>query len=134
MTWVFGELCVPSMQTAANFLVGKHDFTSFRGSQCQAKTPIRTIHAIDISRKDELIVLQVTANAFLHHMVRNITGSLIAVGKQKSTPAWIKEVLEAKDRRLAGVMAPAQGLYLENVSYPDCFCLPELFSKPWFLR
>ncbi len=132
MTWVFGNLCVDSMQNAAKHLLGTHDFTSFRGSHCQAKTPVRTIHSIDIVRKNDLIVLEVTANAFLHHMVRNITGSLIAIGKQKFPHLWIKQVLEAKDRRLAGVMAPPQGLYLTGVSYPDNYLIPSADYTPWF--
>ncbi|MGD9591101.1 MAG: tRNA pseudouridine(38-40) synthase TruA [Candidatus Berkiella sp.] len=133
MTWVFADLCVDSMHKAAQFLVGNHDFTSFRGSQCQAKTALRTVHAISISRKNDMIVLDITANAFLHHMVRNIAGSLIAVGKKKHPPHWLKAVLEAKDRRLAGMMAPPHGLYLVDVSYPNDFMLPRMNALPWFL-
>ncbi|MBS0286987.1 MAG: tRNA pseudouridine(38-40) synthase TruA [Proteobacteria bacterium] len=133
MTWVQGKLCINAMQEAAHFLVGKHDFTSFRGTQCQAKTPIRTIHRLDILRRGDRVLIDVTANAFLHHMVRNIAGSLIAVGQHKVSTAWIKEVLEAKDRRKAGMMAAANGLYLLKACYPTNFVLPLLESEPWFM-
>ncbi len=132
ISWVFGELCVKSMQEGATYLQGNHDFASFRGSHCQSKTSIRTIHSIKVSRKAETIILDISANAFLHHMVRNIAGSLIAVGQGKYPSSWINEVLQAKDRRAAGVMAAPNGLYLLEVSYPDEFDLPKLSSSPWF--
>ncbi len=133
VTWIYGSLCISSMREAAQYLLGKHDFTSFRDSQCQAKTPIRTIQAIDLICKKELVLLDITANAFLHHMVRNIAGSLIAVGKSKHPPLWMKEVLAAKSRRFAAGTAPSQGLYLKEIRYPADYSLPSVSSLPWFL-
>ncbi len=132
ISWVFGELCVDSMQKGAAYLEGNHDFASFRGSHCQSKTSIRNIHSIEVTRRGENILLDVKANAFLHHMVRNIAGSLIAVGQGKYPPIWVNEVLQAKDRRAAGIMAAPHGLYLLEVSYPDKFDLPKVPSLPWF--
>ncbi len=133
ITWIHGELCVESMKQAALYLIGKHDFTSFRGSSCQAKTPIRTIHQLEITQKGELILLDITANAFLHHMVRNITGSLVAIGKKKYPPQWLQTVLAAKDRRMADMMAPPTGLYLLDVSYPADILKLNPQSMPWFI-
>jgi tRNA pseudouridine38-40 synthase len=134
ITWVLSPLDAPLMQTGANFLLGNHDFSSFRAAQCQAKSPVRTLHDITITRKNEQIIVDVTANAFLHHMVRNIVGTLISVGQKKYPCAWIQDVLHAKDRRAAGLTAPSNGLYLVKVSYPDKFEIPlsTAFSSPWF--
>lgn len=105
------------MQQAANYLIGEHDFSSFRSSECQAKSPFRFIEKIEIKRKDDWLIFDVIGNAFLHHMVRNIVGTLISVGLEKKAPFWVKEVLEAKDRKKAGITAPASGLYLNEVFY-----------------
>ncbi|MBI2790426.1 MAG: tRNA pseudouridine(38-40) synthase TruA [Gammaproteobacteria bacterium] len=134
ITWVLGELETSLMQIGAKHLIGSHDFSSFRGTHCQAKTATRTIHNIEIIRRKDTIIIDVKANAFLHHMVRNIVGTLIVVGQRKSPPEWIREVLHAKDRRAAGVMAPANGLYLVDVGYPTNFSLPKATSFPWFLE
>lgn len=131
VTWVHGELDVPAMQKSAQHLLGEHDFSSFRAAHCQAKTPVRTITAIDVSQRDNRIILDVTANAFLHHMVRNIAGSLLAVGRGYNHPDWLKEVLLAKDRREAGLTASPHGLYLIKVTYPDKFQLPNEARHPW---
>ncbi|MBS0289402.1 MAG: tRNA pseudouridine(38-40) synthase TruA [Proteobacteria bacterium] len=132
MTWIYGKLCVQTMKEGARHLLGSHDFTSFRGAHCQAKSSIRTIQAIEVSQRAEFILLDVTANAFLHHMVRNIAGALIAVGQQKYPPIWVKELLEAKNRRLGGVMAPANGLYLLSVGYMPDKNIPSSQDHPWF--
>lgn len=131
VTWVLPTLNVAAMQTAAQHLLGKHDFSSFRGAHCQANTAIRTITSIGFSVFGDNIVLDITANAFLYHMVRNIVGTLMLVGQGKYDESWIKDVLAAKDRRLAGHTAPSQGLYLVEVRYPDLFELPAP-RMPWF--
>lgn len=133
MTWIFGFLDVSSMQEGAHYLLGHHDFSSFRATQCQANSPYRTIHSINVSRQGENIIIDITANAFLHHMVRNIVGTLIAVGQNKQKPLWVQEVLLAKDRRHAGYTAPPEGLYLANVNYPTYFEIPSQNHLPWFL-
>lgn len=133
ITWVLRNLEVQAMHNAAQYLVGKHDFTTFRGAHCQAKTPVRDLQKISVSQKGQCIVLDITANAFLHHMVRNIAGSLMAIGQEKYPPTWMKDLLEAKDRKQAGMMAPAEGLYLINVSYHSQYELPNQPRYPWFL-
>lgn len=132
VTWVLPTLDVQAMQKAAQHLLGKHDFSSFRGANCQAKTPIRTITAISLHANGDNIILDITANAFLYHMVRNIVGSLIMVGQGKCEESWIKDVLDAKDRRLAGHKAPPNGLYLVEVKYPSKFELEAALRMPWF--
>jgi tRNA pseudouridine38-40 synthase len=107
------------MAEAAKRLIGKHDFTSFRATHCQAKSPIRTLDTLDIKRHGDEIILTVSARSFLHHQVRNITGSLVMVGQGKWTPVDISDVLAAKNRSAAGQTAPPEGLYLTEVSYPD---------------
>ncbi|AOS98606.1 tRNA pseudouridine synthase A [Microbulbifer aggregans] len=124
VTWTQHGLDIDAMRAGAAFLVGRHDFTSFRASQCQAKSPVRELTRLDIAPVGQLIVLEVSANAFLHHMVRNITGALMAVGRGERPPEWIGEVLEARDRTVAGVTAPPYGLYLVDVQYPAEFELP----------
>jgi len=115
--WVRSDLDVNKMQEAANYLLGKHDFSSFRASECQSNSPIRTVDKIDFIRDGENIEIRVSALSFLHHMVRNIVGSLILVGEGKWQPIKMKEVLEAADRRAAGPTAPAHGLYFVQVDY-----------------
>lgn len=105
------------MQKAANFLIGKHDFTSFRDSECQAKSPVKTLDEIKIERNGEEIKIYISAKSFLHHMVRNITGTLKMVGAGKWQPEYIAEILAAKNRSAAGPTAPACGLYLTKVEY-----------------
>ncbi len=115
--WVRHDLDTKKMQEAANFLLGKHDFSSFRASECQSNSPMRTLDKIDIFRDGDNIEIRISALSFLHHMVRNIVGSLILVGSGKWKPIKIKEVLEAKDRKAAGPTAPACGLYFLRVDY-----------------
>jgi len=109
------------MQSAANYLVGKHDFSSFRALSCQSKSAIRHIYTLKVSRQTDRIIIDITANAFLHHMVRNIVGLLIAIGSGKQKTIWAKEVLLVKDRSKAAVTAKPNGLYLAEVLYPEHF-------------
>jgi len=115
--WVRYDLDINKMQEAANYLLGKHDFTSFRASECQSNSPMKTVDKIDLVRDGENIEIRVSALSFLHHMVRNIVGSLILVGEGKWQPIKMKEALEAVDRRAAGPTAPAHGLYFVRVDY-----------------
>jgi len=121
------------MHQAAQVLVGKHDFTSFRTVHCQSHSPVRTLLHCNVSRMGDYVILDVKGNAFLHHMVRNIAGSLMRVGQSIETVDWIKEVLEAKNRCLAGITAPSNGLYFVDVDYPEQFNLPDYKLGPLFL-
>jgi len=120
------------MAEASKHLVGRHDFTSFRSSRCQAHNPVRTVDSIEWRRHGSLVAMQIRANAFLHHMVRNIVGSLIEVGLGRYDELWLKNVLAAKDRCQAGPTAPPCGLYLTEVQYPQAFQLPRLPVGPAF--
>ncbi|MFA0810644.1 tRNA pseudouridine(38-40) synthase TruA [Microbulbifer epialgicus] len=130
VTWTQHSLDLGAMREGAKYLLGRHDFTSFRASQCQAKSPVREITRLDVARVGQLIVLEVSANAFLHHMVRNITGVLMAVGRGERAPIWVKEVLDQYDRSAGGVTAPPFGLYLVDVQYPQEFQLPQCEPGP----
>lgn len=106
-------------------LRGEHDFSAFRSSQCQAKSPVRRVESLTVRRRGEWLVIDVTANAFLHHMVRNIAGLLIAIGKGDADPSWAAQVLAGRDRARGAATAPAEGLYLVAVRYPGAFGLPD---------
>lgn len=125
VTWQYHPLDESRMAEAAQYLLGAHDFSSFRGLNCQAKTPIRDVQHLSVTRYHHFIILDIKANAFLYHMVRNIAGVLIAIGTGKQEPIWAKQVLAAKDRAVGGVTAPPEGLYLKEVSYPESFLLPK---------
>jgi tRNA pseudouridine38-40 synthase len=127
------ELDVSLMQQAAPLLLGENDFSSFRAIQCQSKTPFRNLMHLHIERYQDFIVIDIKANAFLHHMVRNITGCLLEIGMKKRSPAWIAELLAAKDRTLAAATAKAEGLYLVAVEYPSQFEIPTSAMGPLFL-
>jgi len=122
--WCHWPLDTGRMQQAAQALVGEHDFSSFRALGCQARSPIREITELGIRREGELVILEVQANAFLHHMVRNIAGVLMAIGRGEQPVDWAAEVLARRDRTRGGVTAPAQGLCLIGVGYPAVFELP----------
>lgn len=124
-TWVYRPLNAERMHQAGQQLVGTHDFTSFRAIGCQAKSPVRTLHSLTVKRYGDRIELRVHANAFLHHMVRNIAGVLIAIGKGDKPVEWVTEVLAVKDRTKGGVTAPPDGLYFEKVDYPEFYDLPD---------
>ena len=116
--WVYQPLDHERMHIAAQQLLGKHDFSAFRASHCQSPTPVRIITHIEVSRVDDYLHIICTANAFLHHMVRNIVGSLVRVGQKKESVEWLGEVLRDADRTLSGITAPATGLSLTRVEYP----------------
>jgi tRNA pseudouridine38-40 synthase len=121
------------MHQAAQALVGKHDFTSFRTVHCQSHSPIRTLYYCNVSRRGDYVIIDVKGNAFLHHMVRNIAGSLMRVGQELETVEWIKQVLAKKNRCVAGMMAAAGGLYFVGVDYHATFDLPQRPTGPLFL-
>lgn len=123
--WCVHEpLDVKNMQLAARHLLGRHDFSAFRAAGCQASTPVREISELSLVRERNLIQIRIRANAFLQHMVRNIVGTLVAVGRGEEQPDWIQGVLANRDRSEAGVAAPAHGLTLTEVRYPDEFNIP----------
>lgn len=139
VSWTFRPLDVPVMHKAAQALVGEHDFSSFRAAGCQSRTPVRFLERISVTRCGDFVVIDVQANAFLHHMVRNIAGALMAVGTGKESDSWIADILAEKDRKLAGVTAPPHGLYLVDVGYPERYGVPQAlcgpeFVNPWFDR
>lgn len=117
------------MAEAARWFVGQHDFSAFRSSDCKSRSPVRRLTSLTVERKGELIVIEVTANAFLHHMVRNIAGTLIVVGQGDADAEWVRELLESRDRTLSGATAPPEGLYLWKVRYPVAFALPSLADE-----
>jgi len=123
-TWVYRPLDERRMQQAADHLVGEHDFSSYRAVACQAHSPVRTIHQLEVSRHGEEVHIFVRANAFLHHMVRNIAGVLIAIGSGLQEPEWAREVLALRDRTQGGITAPPEGLSLIRVEYPEPFEIP----------
>lgn len=132
MTWVRGHLDLEAMALAASSLVGEHDFSSFRASQCQARSPVRRVHYINVARRGDLVVVEVQANAFLHHMVRNIVGVLLTIAKGEKPIDWAYQVLQARDRCQGGVTAKPNGLYLVAVEYSDGFGLPAIKPGPAF--
>ena len=123
--WVFKPLDMDSMQHAAAYILGEHDFTSFRASACQALSPIKTLQRIDISRRGAYWRFEFEANAFLHHMIRNIMGCLITVGQGKQPPQWINTVLMALDRDAAAPTFSPDGLYFLGPSYAPHWGLPD---------
>jgi tRNA pseudouridine38-40 synthase len=123
--WVHRPLDHERMGEAAHSLLGEHDFSAFRSAECQAKSPIRRLEHIGVERYGDRVVIEATANAFLHHMMRNIAGLLITIGKAEREVTWAREVLEGRDRRQSAPTAPAAGLYLLAVRYPRAFGLPE---------
>lgn len=121
------------MHESAQALLGERDFTSFRAAQCQSKTPWRNVHHVKVTRHGDYIVVDIQANAFLHHMVRNIVGSLLEIGAGNKPVDWMKTLLELKDRSQAAPTAKANGLYLVKAFYPEHFQLPEMPLGPLFL-
>ncbi len=131
--WVFRPLDIDRMRTAAQYLLGTHDFSAFRAAECQAKSPIKTMHDIRIEQSGHLIVVTLTANAFLHHMVRNIVGSLIVVGNGNQPPLWLNHILGSCDRSRAAPTFMPDGLYLAKVAYDAKWKLPQEtpICLPW---
>jgi len=119
VTWYYHSLNIEPMQKAAQYFLGEHDFTSFRSAQCDSHSPMRCVHSMTVSREQDQVIIEIEANAFLHHMVRNIAGVLMHIGSGFEPIEWAEHVLTQKDRRLAAETAPAAGLYLTYVSYPQ---------------
>ncbi|MDX1538153.1 tRNA pseudouridine(38-40) synthase TruA [Arsukibacterium sp.] len=127
------QLDISLMQQAAPALIGEHDFSAFRAVQCQSKTPFRNIHHLQLSRVGDYLVLDIKANAFLHHMVRNITGSLLEIGMGRKPVGWLGELLQSRNRNLAAATAKPGGLYLVAVDYPEHYAIPAAAPGPLFL-
>lgn len=122
--WFHQPLDAERMREGATHLLGCHDFSAFRSSECQAKSPIKTLARLEITQRGAWFVFTLQADAFLHHMVRNILGALIMVGKGKMPPGWIAEILAGRDRTKAAPTFMADGLYLETIEYPEHFGIP----------
>ncbi|AJI84227.1 tRNA pseudouridine(38-40) synthase [Yersinia enterocolitica] len=133
VTHCYMPLDAEKMEQAAQCLLGEHDFTSFRAIQCQSRTPWRNVKHVKVTRHGAYIVVDIKANAFVHHMVRNIVGSLIEIGCGNQSVTWMAELLALKDRARAAATAKAEGLYLVSVDYPDHFALPKTPLGPLFL-
>jgi tRNA pseudouridine38-40 synthase len=131
--WCHARLEVAPMRAAARHLIGEHDFSAFRSSQCQARTPVKHLYAIDLIERGQFMHFRFHGNAFLHHMVRNILGCLITVGRGDQRPDWLNQVMASGERRLAAPTFMADGLYLAKVGYPEHFAVPapNLASQPW---
>ncbi len=123
--WYHAPLDVDAMRMAARALVGEHDFSAFRAAECEAATPVRTVHSLDIMREGERIEFVIRANAFLHHMVRNIVGTLVYVGNGRQAPGWVAEVLASRDRNRAAPTFAPEGLYLQRIEYDAKWGLPQ---------
>ncbi|MBL4761831.1 MAG: tRNA pseudouridine(38-40) synthase TruA [Methylophaga sp.] len=130
MWWLFSPLNVERMQAAADMLVGHHDFSSFRAKLCQAHSPIKTVEKIQVSRRGDCIAIDVKAQSFLHHMVRNLVGVLVPIGEGRKPIEWAQQVLESRDRSHGGITSPPQGLYFINVEYPKEYSLPTVSAFP----
>lgn len=123
--WFHAPLDVARMAEAARCLVGEHDFSAFRAAECQAQSPVRTMHAVSVTARGPFVMFDFSANAFLHHMVRNLVGSLVYVGKGRHPASWMADVLRSRDRNLAAPTFEASGLYLMRVDYEPHWGLPQ---------
>ena len=133
-SWHYKALDVEKMHLAAQSWLGTHDFTSFRAAGCQSISPIRDLLFISVKRSKNFVIIDVRANAFLYHMVRNLVGTLLEIGSGKRPVTWAREVLDARDRTEAGITAPPQGLYLSGVQYPGNLEIPESTSGLWYFN
>lgn len=133
MSWHYRFLDANLMHEAGQHLLGEHDFQSFRAAQCQSNSSVREVMSLNVHREGELILIDITANAFLHHMVRNIAGVLMVIGEGKQTTEWALEVLQARDRTASAATAQPQGLYLVHVEYPAIYELPTFTGRPLML-
>lgn len=123
--WVQMPLDALRMQQGGDHLVGEHDFSAFRAAECQSRSPVRRLERLEVHREGDLVHIDVVANAFLHHMVRNIAGLLIEIGRGSRTPEQVPALLRGRDRRANAPTAPAEGLCLQAVDYPAAFRLPQ---------
>ncbi|MEG0885470.1 MAG: tRNA pseudouridine synthase A, partial [Janthinobacterium sp.] len=132
--WTFRPLDVERMREAGQHLIGEHDFSAFRASGCQANTPVKQMHEVNVVRHGDVIVFTVRASAFLHHMVRNLVGSLVYIGTGREKPEWLGHLLESKDRHAAAPTFMPDGLYLAQIDYDPKWALPQDSSSalPWF--
>ena len=126
--WFHAPLDITAMREAARHFVGEHDFSAFRSSECQSKSPVRTVHLLEVEGSEDRIIFTIRANAFLHHMVRNIVGTLVYVGKGRHPPHWAREILQSLDRTRAAPTFAPEGLCLEHVEYEPHWELPN--SQP----
>lgn len=133
MGWYYKELDIQRMREGASYWIGEHDFSAFRASQCQSKTPVREVKEVVIQALRPIITIDIEANAFLHHMVRNMVGVLWKIGSKEAEPLHAKQVLLSKDRRVASITAPPEGLYLMSVRYAEEFGIPKPLNGPLFL-
>ena len=133
LTWEKSELNEVLMDQAVQQLLGEHDFSSFRAAGCQSKSPNRNVHSAKVWRQAGLVIFEITANAFLYHMVRNIVGSLLCIGRGQKSVDWLGDLLACHDRTQAPATAPGNGLYLVKVNYPDEFKMPEFYLGPQFV-
>ena len=130
MWWIFSPLDVERMQAAADLLIGHHDFSAFRAKECQAHSPFKTVEKINVTRRGDCIAIDVKAQSFLHHMVRNLVGVLVPIGEGRKPVEWAKQVLDGRDRALGGITSPPDGLYFINVEYPEQYALPTVSAFP----
>jgi tRNA pseudouridine38-40 synthase len=133
VTWQRRPLNAARMHEAAQALLGEQDFSAFQAASCQSATPMRNVQRVAVERFGDLVAIDIQANAFLHHMVRNIAGSLMAVGDGRQSSGWISELLAGRDRTVAAETAPPDGLYLVAVAYPEQFKLPPAPTGPMIL-
>lgn len=126
VTWIYSHLDVDKMHQGAQALLGHHDFSSFRASGCQASNALRTVESVSVSRKGDFVFIDIQANAFLHHMVRNIAGTLFQIGLSQKPVEWVAEVLALMDRTKAAATGPATGLYFVNAFYPEQYGIPKV--------
>ncbi|NVK21602.1 MAG: tRNA pseudouridine(38-40) synthase TruA [Kangiellaceae bacterium] len=133
LTWCRQQLDVDAMNKACQYFPGEQDFSAFQAASCQSPTAFRNIHHLFVERKGDYVVIDIKANAFLHHMVRNIAGSLIQIGRGIQPYNWAKTLLQSKDRSIAAATASPNGLYLVDVDYPEQYQLPKLAIGPLFL-
>jgi tRNA pseudouridine38-40 synthase len=129
--WIHRPLNEAAMHAAAQALIGEHDFSAFRSAECQSKTTVRRVDRIEVRREGDYLWLEIAANAYLHHMVRNIVGTLLAVQSESDPAAAMTAVLTKGNRRFAGATAPAAGLYLWRVEYPAVYRIPSPQLAPW---
>ena len=123
--WYHRPLDADAMRAAAKPLIGRHDFSAFRAAECQAKSPVKTLHRLDVDTHGDLVRFTLSADAFLHHMVRNLVGALVAIGAGKAPPPWIGELLETRDRTRGPATFSPDGLYFTGVDYDAAFGLPQ---------